>query len=368
MRIAVLGTRGIPNHYGGFEQFAEYVSLGLVNKGHEVTVYNSHTHPYRESEWNGVNIVHCYDPEDRIGTVGQFIYDLNCIIDLRKRKYDVILQLGYTSSSVWGWLLPKDTSVTTNMDGLEWKRTKYSKKVQNFLQWAEKLGVKYSDHLISDSIGIQNYLMKKYGKPSVFIPYGARIFETPQESVLSQFGLEIHNYDLLIARLEPENSVEVILDGVQEANTGRKFLVIGGNQTQYGNYLKEKYKSNLSILFLGGIYDIEKLNSIRYFSNIYFHGHTVGGTNPSLLEAMASESLICANNNSFNIYILGEDAYYFSSPDEVSQTLKTIGKQDERSQMMIRNNINKIMKTYSWDKIVEQYESHLMAVVGNINR
>src|SRR5678815_4853342 len=101
MKIAILGTRGIPNSYGGFEQFAEYLSLGLTNKGHHVTVYNSHNHTYQENSWNGVNIVHCYDPEYLIGTAGQFVYDLNCILDCRKKDFDIILQLGYTSSSVW---------------------------------------------------------------------------------------------------------------------------------------------------------------------------------------------------------------------------------------------------------------------------
>ena len=95
------------NFYGGFEQFAQYLSEGLVKAGHTVFVYNSHLHPYQEKSWNGVNLVHCYDPEEKIGPSGQFIYDLNCILDSRKRDFDIILQLGYTSSSVWNWLFPK---------------------------------------------------------------------------------------------------------------------------------------------------------------------------------------------------------------------------------------------------------------------
>lgn len=368
MNIAIIGTRGVPNYYGGFEQFAEFLSLGLIAKGHKVTVYNSHTHPYQNKEWHGVKIVHCYDPEDKIGTAGQFIYDLNCILDLRKRKFDVILQLGYTSSSVWGWLLPKNTAVTTNMDGLEWKRTKYSNKVRKFLIWAERLGVKYSDYLISDSIGIQDYLFEKYKVPSTFIPYGASVFENPRQGVLKEYDLEPYSYDLLIARLEPENSIEIILDGVVLANTVRKFLVIGKHQTAYGEYLKERYKKHNLIIFLGGIYDIEKLDSIRYFSNLYFHGHTVGGTNPSLLEAMASSSLICANQNPFNQYILGEDALYFSTLDDVANVLKKTHKQNELFQSMVKKNVAKIIETYTWEKIVDQYESHLKAVIGKIKR
>ena len=136
MKLAILGTRGIPNYYGGFEQFAQYLSKEFTSKGHEVYVYNSSAHPYKEKVWNGVNIIHCKDPEDKIGTAGQFIYDLNCILDSRKREFDIILQLGYTSSSVWNWLFSKKPVIITNMDGLEWKRSKYSKLVQRFLFYA----------------------------------------------------------------------------------------------------------------------------------------------------------------------------------------------------------------------------------------
>jgi len=211
MKIAIIGTRGIPNHYGGFEQFAEYLSQGLVQKGHTVTVYNSHKHPYQKSMWNGVNIIHCQDLEYKWGTIGQFVYDFNCIKDTRKRDYDIILQLGYTSSSVWGWLLPRGKSiVTTNMDGLEWKRSKFSKPVQRFLLYAEKLAIQTSDYLISDSIGIQQYIKDKYNKSSVFIPYGSNLFKFPEWPTIEKYKLQEYNYNMLIARLEPENSIEVM--------------------------------------------------------------------------------------------------------------------------------------------------------------
>src|SRR3954469_21645145 len=122
MKIAIIGTRGIPNNYGGFEQLAQYLSLGLKEMGHEVYVYNSSKHPYQEKEWKGIHIVHRFDPEKRIGTVGQFLYDFSCIIHTRKEHFDVILNLGYTSSSVWMRFFPVKSKVITNMDGLEWKR------------------------------------------------------------------------------------------------------------------------------------------------------------------------------------------------------------------------------------------------------
>jgi glycosyltransferase involved in cell wall biosynthesis len=362
MKIGIIGTRGVPNHYGGFEQFAEYLSLGLVERGHEVAVYNSNDHPYQESLWNGVKIIHCYDPEDKMGTAGQFIYDFNCILDCRKRDFDIILQLGYTSSSIWGWLLPrKKTVVTTNVDGLEWKRTKFSPKVKRFLRYAEKLGIKYSDHLISDSIGIQDYLKTTYQKDSHYIPYGADLFTHPDKSFLKDYGLEEQQFSMLIARLEPENSIEMILDGVVRAELNEKFLVIGKHETKFGAYLKDKFKAQSNIIFIGGVYDINILNNLRHFSRLYFHGHTVGGTNPSLLEAMASQALIAANKNIFNESILEDNAFYFDNATEVCQLLKTIDKAVYKS--ILEANNNKIVQTFSWHLIIDQYEQHFKQIL-----
>jgi glycosyltransferase involved in cell wall biosynthesis len=365
MRIAIIGTRGIPNHYGGFEQCAEYLAAGLVVKGYDVVVYNSHNHPYQEKTWKSVEICHCYDPEYKLGTIGQFLYDLNCIKDLRKRKFDVILQLGYTSSSVWGWLLPRNAVITTNMDGLEWKRSKYSKPVQSFLKFAEKLAVRYSDFLIADSIEIQKYIEEKYGKKSSYIPYGAELFEQPDATVLDEFKLDVYQYDMLIARMEPENSIETILDGVAKADTGREFLVVGNTDNDYGAYLLDKFRHNHNIKFSGSIFNMNKLNNLRYHSNLYFHGHTVGGTNPSLLEAMASNSLICSEDNKFNRAVLGDDALYFSTPDDVANHLCTANKSSAYSEQIIANNKLKIITFYTCDNIINSYANHFEAIVSD---
>ncbi|HEV7350869.1 DUF1972 domain-containing protein [Telluribacter sp.] len=358
IRLAIIGTRGIPNNYGGFEQAAEYLALGLIKKGFEVTVYNSHSHPYQEKEWKGVKIIHAQDPEGKMGTVGQFFYDFNCIMDVRKRDFDIILQLGYTSSSVWGNLVPDKYILTTNMDGLEWRRTKFSKPVQQFLKQAEKLAVKQSNYLISDSIGIQDYLQEKYKVRSVFIPYGAHLFNDPDVSELEPYGLDPYEYSMLIARLEPENSIDTILKGVSASEVAKPFLVVGKHETKYGAFLKEKFADNANIRFVGGIYSLQTLNNLRHFSNVYFHGHTVGGTNPSLLEAMASSSLICANDNPFNRYILGEDALYFTSHLEVAAHLQKVDKSEEKFQNLISENRRKIDEIYRWDRIIDQYAEH----------
>lgn len=360
MRIAILGTRGIPNNHGGFEQFAEFLSLYLSNNGHEVCVYNSHNHPYQKKLWKGVQIIHKYDPEETIGTVGQFIYDFNCILDSRKRNFDVILQLGYTSSSVWGWLLPSRPTIVTNMDGLEWKRSKYKKLVRKFLKQAERLGVKYSDYLIADSVGIQHYLKRTYDISSKYIAYGAKVFDTPDLNVLDLYQVKKYEYNLLIARLEPENNIETILDGVVMYSEDTTFLVIGKHETKFGKYLKNKFKNNDNIVFKGGIYNQNHLNNLRYFSNLYFHGHSVGGTNPSLLEAMASNSFIIANKNIFNESILDNDAFYFENSQDVRKYLEL---RKESHKELLQNNKVKIIKQFDWSIINSEYEKFLLECI-----
>ena len=252
------------------------------------------------------------------------------------------------------------------MDGLEWKRTKFSTKVQKFLQWAESLAVKKSDHLVSDSIGIENYLKKKYKVESTYIPYGSHLFNDENISVLDKYNVKSYKYNMLIARLEPENSIEIILDGVVKANNNMPFLVIGKHETKFGEYLKNKFKDHAYIRFVGGVYDINVLNNLRYFSNLYFHGHTVGGTNPSLLEAMASSALICANDNEFNSTILGEDAFYFTDTDDVANVLTNVAH--NTYSIKIKNNRVKITDLYTWEKIVDEYEKLFLDLLHNLKQ
>jgi glycosyltransferase involved in cell wall biosynthesis len=360
MKIAILGTRGIPNNYGGFEQLAQFLSLGLLAKGHHVYVYCSSRHAYQEKEWQGIHLIHQKDPEDRLGTAGQFIYDLNCIRDSRNRNFDVILNLGYTSSSVWMNLFPKLTKVITNMDGLEWKRSKYSRKVQKFLLFAEKLAVRKSDALVADSKAIQVYLQEKYGIVSTFIAYGAEIFRDPDQSCLAAFQLKPYAFDLLIARMEPENNIEVILDGVVKSKSTRPFLVVGNPENKFGLYLKNKFKEEKRILFMGSIYDTKVIDNLRHYANLYFHGHSVGGTNPSLLEAMGCHSLICAHDNVFNKSILGPDAFYFSNARQVADRLDATNTR-EQGASYLQANLAKIRESYSWSHIIEQYESLMLS-------
>jgi glycosyltransferase involved in cell wall biosynthesis len=355
-KIGIVGTRGIPNAYGGFEQFAEYLSKYLSDNGFEVYVYNSHEHPYQDSTWQSVNLIHKFDPESRLGSFGQFIYDFNCIIDCRKRHFDVILQLGYTSSSIWSFLMPKNVKLVTNMDGLEWKRTKYSKLVQSFLKLAEKWAVNSSDMLVADSLGIKEYIDRKYSVNSVYIPYGANLMQNPDSEILANYDLKEKNYYLVIARMEPENNIELIIQGYLLSNSLSPLVLIGNCNTTFGKLMQSRYKSK-NVMFLGPIYNLEYLNNIRYYSKAYFHGHSVGGTNPSLLEAMASYANIIAHDNIFNRAILENDSKYFLTSSDIVEAMNFYQENvDDKSTNL---NAEKIQNEFCWHNIFLQYSSVL---------
>lgn len=367
MKIAFVSTRGIPNNYGGFEQFAEYISVGMAQRGHEVVVYSPKFHPYQESTYKGVRIKHIYSPETWMGSsVGSFFYDFASLRDaLKKEDFDIIYEAGYTSiipAYIWCNVKKRKRPIfTTNMDGLENKRSKFSPMVRRFLDWEEKMAVKYSHYLIADNMGIHDYYKEKYGKESKFLAYGADIHDDFKAEYLEEFGLKSEEYYILIARLEPENNIVMAIEGYlhSKENGRRPLIVVGKTNTPHGKELVEKYGNERNVEFVGGIYDFKKLDSVRHFSKAYFHGHSVGGTNPSLLEAMAAGCFIFAHDNIFNRAVLKENAFYYPSADKVTEYLNRIDTIAEGSKIQYTaRNIEVIRNEYSWESLIDKHEKY----------
>lgn len=372
MKIAFISTRGIPNNYGGFEQFAECISVGLAERGHKVTVYSPHYHPYQGKEYKGVRIKHIYSPEKWMGgSVGSFFYDYACLKDaLKKEDFDIIYEAGYTS------IIPayirfnvkniKHPIFTTNMDGLEYKRTKFNKWVQKYVFWEERMAVKHSHYLIADNMGIQDYYKEKYGKESKFLAYGANIYDNYNEEYLKEYGLEANKYLLVIARLEPENNIIMAISGYIASDLYGKMplVIVGKTDTPYGKWLVEHYAKYEYVKFVGGIYDFDKINSVRHYSYAYFHGHSVGGTNPSLLEAMAAECFILSHDNIFNKAVLGENAIYYNDEKEIAGLLNNLGDCVVKyKKEYIENNLELIRSQYSWEKLVDEHEKYFQWIL-----
>lgn len=369
MKIAFVSTRGIPNNYGGFEQFAEYISVGMAQRGHEVVVYSPKFHPYQESTYKGVRIKHIYSPETWMGSsVGSFFYDFASLRDaLKKEDFDIIYEAGYTSiipAYIWFNVKKRKRPIfTTNMDGLENKRSKFSPMVRRFLDWEEKMAVKYSHYLIADNMGIHDYYKEKYGKESKFLAYGADIHDDFKAEYLEEFGLKSEEYYILIARLEPENNIVMAIEGYlhSKENGRRPLIVVGKTNTPHGKELVEKYGNERNVEFVGGIYDFKKLDSVRHFSKAYFHGHSVGGTNPSLLEAMAAGCFIFAHDNIFNRAVLKENAFYYPSADKVTEYLNRIDTIAEGSKIQYTaRNIEVIRNEYSWESLIDKHEKYFI--------
>lgn len=361
LHIGILGTRGIPNHYGGFEQFAQYLSAGLVQKGHRVAVYCSHTHPYKETNWNGVQLIHCNDPEHRYGTAGQFLYDRNCNRDSHTRDFDIVLHLGYTSDAVWYKKWAASAVHIVNMDGMEWKRSKYNRFTRIFLKKAEAMAARRADLLVADSTAIQQYLQTAYNKTATFIPYGASVYTNPDIGILEKYALKPGEYYLAIARMEPENNIEMIVKGYLAADTAFPLLLIGNTATKHGKHLLSAY-NNPRVRFIGGLYDEAALNDLRYHSRTYFHGHSAGGTNPSLLEAMACGSAVAAHDNAFNRAVTLTEADYFADAAAIARIIeKPITDLEHERRKAV--NYERIKTIYSHNTIIAQYEALFLTAI-----
>jgi glycosyltransferase involved in cell wall biosynthesis len=360
MKIAILGTKGIPNNYGGYEQFAEFISKRLTEQGHSVTVYNPHFHRYKENEFNGVKIIRKYSPEKIIGGAANIIYDHLCLVDALRHDFDIIYEAGYHSVALSYKLLKvkslKKPVIVTNMDGLEWRRSKWANVVQNIIKKLERIAVNHSPYLIADNEGIQEYLKNKYAVESFYLPYGADPVEKFDQAYLNEYGVEAEKYFILVARLEPENNVETVIEGHIKSSSKYPLLVVGNQSTRYGKYLQQKFQ-NPRIRFAGGIYNKPQLDSLRHFSLAYFHGHSVGGTNPSLLEAMASQSFIIAHKNPFNTSILGDSALYFNDMNQAKACIDNIQSlKATNNALFTGDNLSKIKTLYNWNVIVEKHE------------
>lgn len=362
MKIAILGTRGIPNNYGGFEQCAEYLSVGLVKRGHDVSIYSPDFHPYTENQYEGVKIIRKISPRRFFGnSASNFIYDYFCFRDAVRRDFDIILQLGLITASLSLILCNhKGKVIATNLDGLEWKRSKWNRIIQKVTKSLERYGIRYSDFLIADNLAIKEYIYSEYNRESKFIAYGTQEILKPKPDCLKDYGLFEKEYILTIARLEPENNLEMMLDAYIESNMKESYVIVGNHLTIYGDFLKDKYRNN-NIIFLGGIFNKEDLDNIRYYSKLYLHGHSVGGTNPALLEAMAAKTLILLHDNEFNKSVIGENGCYFKNHKQLAFLLSKKEFVDRKNH--IDKNLKKIKDIYQWEFVVDQYEAYMQKII-----
>ena len=344
--ISVIGTVGIPACYGGFESLVE----NLVNNASsdiKYSVYCSSKSYHEKLEtYNGAKLVYLPIKANGIQSVP---YDIVSLIKCLISRPDVVLILGVSGCvflPIFSTL--SNSKIITNIDGLEWKRAKWGKWARRFLKFSEAMAIKYSDKIVTDNKAIFDYVVEEYGVETSVIAYGG-------DHAIRDLDVEIESneYSLALCRIEPENNVEMILEAFSKTHKRLKFI---GNwdASEYGKRLKGIYSLYNNIEIIDPIYDLDKLYGLRKNCSSYIHGHSAGGTNPSLVEMMHFSVPIIAFDCHFNRCSTHDRAMFFSSSDELVAHLKSDKEQWANS----GGELASIAKEhYTWRRINQQYES-----------
>lgn len=346
-KVAIIGTVGIPACYGGFESLVQ----NLVDYQSDQICYtvfcSSKTYNIRPCNYKSARLE--YLPLKANGFSSIF-YDIFSLLFCLRKKHDVILILGVSGCMILPFFrLFSRSKIVTNIDGLEWRRDKWGRFTKTFLKLSESVAVKFSDVVISDNQAISDYVKVEYGKESNVIAYGGEHALISNLSILDSKK----NYYLSLCRIEPENNVSMILEAFKKLPYHLKF-VGNWNNSEYGRSLKEKYRAYTNIIMIDPVYDIETLFELRSQCKGYIHGHSAGGTNPSLVEAMQFGMEIIAFDCNFNRYTTENMAHYFVNEESLRQNIVDVESDVTPRVGAAMSEI--ALRKYQWSIIARQYE------------
>ncbi len=365
-KIAIIGTVGIPANYGGFETLAEHLVSNL-SKDYSLSVYCSgkrYAKSNRKKRYKQSRLI--FLPFDANG-ISSIMYDALSI--LHSLFYaDVLLVLGVSGAFMFPFVrLFTNKKIIVSIDGIEWKRDKWSLLAKLYLFWAEKIAVKYSHIDISDNEAIQNYTAKRYGSLSRVIEYGAdhTLKVKPSLGDIKTYPFIKGTYAFNVSRIEPENNIHIILEAFKELRSYTLVIVGNWENSTYGKMLKEKYETYKNMYLLDPIYNQRILDTLRGNAFLYIHGHSAGGTNPSLVEAMFLKLPIISYDVSYNRTTTENKAIYFKSTQQLIQILKQINVQ--KLSILAKNMKQTANQRYTWKLICEKYQK-LIAEAFQINK
>ena len=364
MKIAILGTRGIPANYGGFETFAEELSCRLVQKGHDVTVYGrTNNIRYHGRYYKGVRLVllptisHKY-----LDTVAHTFLSVWHVLF---RDVDVVLICNAANSifSILPRLAGKKTVV--NVDGLERQRRKWNALGRSYYRLSEWLSTFLPTALVTDAKTIQDYYWKRYGKQSYFIPYGAQDSRVASHSALDRLGLKPEEYFLYVSRLEPENNALLVVKAFERVETDKKLVVVG-NAPYARDYIAEvKSTADPRIIFPGAIYGVG-YRELQSHAFCYIHATEVGGTHPALLEAMGCGRCVLYLDTVENREVAGDAAIAFhNSPDELARKIQNVLAYRHLREQCQTRALQRVRECYRWEGVASEYERLFLELQGN---
>lgn len=361
----ILGTRGIPAMHGGFETFAEDLSLFLTARNHQVTVYCQAKHdtvPF-EDDWNGVHRVHIPSADSAAGTVS---FDWLSARHSSTKK-GVVLTLGYNTGIFSVLYRLRNVPSIMNMDGIEWRRQKWSFAQRSWLRLNEWAGARLANHLVADHPEIAAHLRSHTSaKKITVIPYGADAVVSAPAEPLSKFNLASKGYNLVIARPEPENSILEIVQASSASRLRVPLVVLGHYSRKHPYHRQVKEAAGDHVKFLGSIFDRDIVRALRFHAGVYIHGHRVGGTNPSLVESLAAGSAIIAHDNRFNRWVAGENQRFFKGRDDLMDLLEVLAENPGQVSLMREASRLRHQEAFTQEKAMLAYESALMRVAAGV--
>ena len=365
-KVAILGIRGIPANHGGFETFAEKLALYLVSREWQVTVYcqdDGGGSAIHESWWKKIHLIHL--PSRLPGALGTIEFDLKSALHAAKEG-TLILTLGYNTAAFCSLYRLKGIPNLINMDGLEWKRDKWNSVERTWLYINERLGCWLGNHLIADHPEIKQHLTSRISSEKItMIPYGAEHVQQASENLLEPYGLHPGAYALIIARPEPENSILEIVKAFSAKRRGISLAVLGKYDPSNSYHRKVIEAASDEVSFIGAIYEEPIVQALRSHSRLYIHGHRVGGTNPSLVEALGAGSAVLAHDNAFNRWVAGPENQYFNDVADCERKLDIILDDPIILNQMKAGSMQRYHEEFRWSRVLEQYERLLEAWLPN---
>jgi glycosyltransferase involved in cell wall biosynthesis len=357
--LRILGTRGIPAAHGGFETFAERLALYLAAKGWRVIVYCQEEGDGAtfQDEWRGVERVRI--PVKGDGAASTIVFDWKATAHAAAHR-DLCLTLGYNTAVFCALLRLRGVTNVINMDGIEWARAKWGAVAKAWFWLNERLGCWLGNHLVADHPEIKKHLATRVSERKItMIPYGADELRDVPDAPVRVLGLEPGRYLTLIARPEPENSILEVVTGFSAAPRGINLVVLGNYQPGNAYHRAVKAAASDEVVFAGAIYDPAVVTALRFHSLAYVHGHQVGGTNPSLVEALGAGNPVLAHSNPYNRWVAGDAASYFSSAPEFAQMLSELVERADLQRERAEHSRSRHADSFTWDSILGQYEALL---------
>jgi glycosyltransferase involved in cell wall biosynthesis len=364
MRIAILGTRGIPASYGGFETFAEHLSTRLVARGHDVTVYGrAHYVSPRQLEYHGVRLQVL--PTIRHKYFDTVVHAFLSAVHAVPRGFDAALICNAANAPFASILRFTGTPVAINVDGLEHKRKKWGWLGRRYYLLAERLSTILPNVTVTDAQVIHDYYLARYNAPSTMIAYGSEVERRPDRTAVRRWRAEPNRYVLYVSRLEPENNAHLVIEAFKKVRTAYRLLVVGDAPYahEYISDLKARARGDKRIIFTGFVFG-QDYRALQQNAYCYVHATEVGGTHPALLEAMGYGNCVLTLATPENIEAIGDAGIAYADELDLTEKLQRVLRDGSLVQSYRHRAQLRVQRYYDWDRVVDQYEQLFREMTG----